>query len=301
LFSSGDLIDESQGTADAGRAVILKNHDWFLVEGSQITRVTFSGESLRKQDAWLSGDYLVWMAVAGTPGVYATHLPSQETSCLYWDNDPAVSLWVSGMYAAWVTGLGQGRYWIFVCRIDTGEFGIVGFSEERVSWQLAMDASQLVWLKKAGPVWMVMVTDLEEQTEECLFFSELSMHTPRVDGHRILLITRNCSNGDESCSELNVLDRNTGVLTQLTYFGRDSTVFASHIDGGRIAFRRESSIFPFTNQAFVGFETPEPQGWNLANASDSDAALNLAILLPSVAIVPWRLRRRIRRGQGLGS
>ena len=295
LFSSDDLIAENQGTADAGRVVIWKDHDWFLVEDYRITQVTFSGESLYKQDAWLSGDYLVWRVVTGSPGVYVTYLPARETTCVFDDNDPPSSLWVSGMYAAWVGGPAQGQYWILTCRLDTGTIGVVGSSEEKVSWQLAMDASRLVWLKKEGPVWLLMATNLENESEECLYFSELSMHTPRVSGDDILFITKNCPNGDELCSELNVLNQNTGILTQLTYFGRDSLISSPRIDAGRIAFRRDSWAFQSIDEAYVGFETPEPLCGTLSRTGGLDACVNLALVLAPLAIAPWLHRRLIRR------
>jgi hypothetical protein len=299
LFSSDALIDENQGTADAGRAVILKDHDWFLVDEDRITQVTFSGEGLDKEDAWLSGDYLVWTAVAGTPGVYVTHLPTKETNCIIWDNDPPTSLWVSGMYASWVAGPAQGQYWILACRIDTGEFGFVGSSEEKVPWQLAMDYPHLVWLKKIGPLWLVMDTNIQEETEECLYLTELSIDTPRISGDDILLITENCPDEGELCSELNVFNRVTGILTQLTYFGHDSFVSLPRIEAGRIAFMRRSTAFPLLDEAYVGFKTSESGGWALPNASPTDTALNLALLLPPLAIAPWHGRRRIRRRRGL--
>jgi len=299
LFSSDDPIDESQGTVDAGRVVIWKGHDWFVLEDDQPEQVTFSGEGLYKRDAWLSGDYLVWRAVSGAPGVYVTHLPSTETRCILDDDDPPVSLWVSGMHAAWVSGPAQGQYWILACRLDTGAIGVVGSSEEILSAQLAMDYPRLIWLKKVGPVWMVMATNLEEETEECLYFTQLSVHTPRVSGDKVLLITTNCPDGEEQCSELNVFNQNTGILTQLTYFGRDSLVSSPRIDGGRIAFRRESWAFLPIDEAYVGFETTAPQGWGLPGASGSDTAVNLALLLPSLAIAPWqRLRLHCRRRRG---
>ena len=187
---------------------------------------------------------------------------------------------------------------ILACRLDTGAIGVVGSSEAVLSTQLAMDYPWLVWLKKVGPVWLVMATDLEDETEECLYFTPLSVHTPRVSGDKVLLVTTNCPDGEEQCSELNVLDRNTGILTQLTYFGRDSQISCPRIDGGRIAFRRESWAFLPIDEAYVGFETTASQGWGPSNASSSDRAVNLALLFPPLAIAPWqRLRlHRHRRG-----
>ncbi len=295
MVETASLIDQDEGTADAGRVVVSKENDWFLFDGEQWHRVTFSGEALPKQDAWLSGEHLVWRTDSGTPGVYVTHLPTRETVCVYHDDDPPASLWVSGPYAAWVTGLAQARYWIFVCRIDTGAFGIAGFSEERVPWQLAMDAPNLVWLKKTGPLWQVMVTNVEDQTEECLYISTLSMHTPRVDGDHILLTTKNCRDGSELCSELNVLSRNTGVLTQLTYFGRDSLILSPRIDGGRIAFRRNTWAVRPMDEVHIGFEVTDTSGWALPGAGAPEGAVNMALFIPPLALVPWhRLRRRLR-------
>jgi hypothetical protein len=156
-----------------------------------------------------------------------------------------------------------------------------------------MDSPHLVWLKKTGPLWLVMVTNVEEQTEESLYLSELSMHTPRISGDHILLITRNCHDGSELCSELNVLNKSTGVLTQLTYFGRDSLIDSPRIDGTRIAFRRASFSMLPVEEVYVGFEDARSPGWALAGANGLDGAANLALLLPPLAIAPFH--RRLRR------
>ncbi len=298
LFAFDDPVDGDQGTAGAGRVVILRNHDWFLFENDRLEQVTFSGEGLAKQDAWLSGDYLVWRAVSGTPGVYVTHVPSAETRCILDDEDPPVSLWVSGMHAAWVSGPAQGLYWILACRLDTGTVGVVGSSEDILPGQLTMDGPRLVWLKKVGPVWMVMATDLQEETEECLHFTQRSVHTPRVSGDNLLLVTTNCPDGAEECSELNVFNQNTGILTQLTYFGRDSVISSPRIDGKRIAFRRESRAFLPVEEAHVGLETPDQPAWALPGADSPDTAVNLALLVLPLAIAPWGRLRLLRRRRG---
>ena len=294
LLESDSLIDGRQGTAEAGRAIIWKDHDWFLVEVGRSEQVTFSGADLPKQDARLSGDYLVWEAAAGTPGVYVTHLPTKETTCVFDDDDPPGSLWVSGMYAAWVTALAQGQYWIFTCRLDTGAIQVVGSSQERVPWQLAIDSPQLVWLKKVGPVWLLTATNLEDQTEQLLYFSELSMHTPRVSGDHVLFITENCPDENEFCSELNVLNQKTGAITQLTYFGRHSLVSSPRIDGGRVAFRRESWAFQPADEAYAGLETPDPLCGTLSRTGGLNAGVNMALLFAPLAAATWLYRRRIR-------
>jgi hypothetical protein len=295
LFKSLSGIDPYQGAADAGRAVILKDSDWFLVQEDRLEQLTFSGASLEKEDAWLSDDYLVWRAVAGSPGVYATSVPTKETNCLLQDNDPFTSLWVSGMHAAWVTGLSQGQHWIFASRIDTGAFQIVGPSEETAPWQLAMDYPELVWVKRQGPVWMVMETSLADGTEGCLHFSVRPVHTPRIGGDHVLFITENCPDKEELCSELNVVDRKTGALTQLTYFGRDTLISSPRVHAGRVAFARHSRAFPAFDAVYLSLERPETQGWALSGAARSDKAANLALLLPPLAIAPWRRCTRSRR------
>ncbi len=300
ILEADSRIDAHKGTAESGRAIICKDHDWFLVEGDRVTQVTFSGEGLPKQEAWLSGDYLVWKAVAGTPGVYVTHLPTKETHCVFDDDDPPVSLWVSGMHAAWVTGAAQGQYWILACRLDTRAPRVVGSSEERIPWQLAIDAPRLVWLKKTGPVWLLMETNLEDQAEQLLYFSELSMHTPRVSGNRILFIRDNCPAEEESCSELNILNPETGGLTQLTYFGRDSIVSSPQIDAGRVAFRRESWGFDTVAEAYAGLETPGPRCGTLSRTGGLNAGVNLALVFAPLALAPWFHRRRIRRSRSRG-
>jgi hypothetical protein len=251
----------------------------------------------------LTDDYLVWRAVCGTPGVYVTYLPNKVTTCIHEDDVPPTSLWVSGSHAAWVAEPEQpgGEYTIFHHRLDTGTTRVVGTSEEGVWWQLAIESPQMIWLKKEGPSWQVMLKNLEDGTEACLLASDLSMHTPRVRGDDILLVTRNCRGGAELCSELNVLDRETGILTQLTHFGADSVISSPRIDTGGIAFTRRSMAFPFVNEVFVGSETPDPPGWALSNASGSDRAANLALLLPPLAIAPWCKRRCIRPTQGSSS
>jgi hypothetical protein len=300
LFSFDALIAENQGTADEERLVIWKDHEWCLFEGDTLKQVTFSGQTLIKQQAWLTGDCLVWRAVAEIPGVYLTHLPTKQTVCIFEDEVPPTSLWVSGLHAAWVTPAGpvDGQYQIVHYRLDTGAIETVGTSEASTPWQLAVEPPQLVWLRREGPSWQVMRTNLEDKTEVCLYASDLSMHTPRVSGNDVLLITRNCQGGSELCSELNLLNQKTGILTQLTYFGLNSVVSSPRIDAGRIAFRRDSTAFPFIKEAFVGFETTEPPGWTLSHASGSDAALNLALVLTPLAIAPWHHRLLIRRKRG---
>jgi hypothetical protein len=295
LFESQSGVDPHQGAADAGRAVILKDSDWFLAQEDRLEQLTFSGASLEKEDAWLSGDYLVWRAVAGSPGVYATRLLTKETYGLLQDNDPFTSLWVSGMHAAWVTGLSQGQHWVFVCRIDTGTFQIVGPTEETVPWQLAMDYPLLVWVKKLGPLWMVMETNLQDATDRCLYFSVRPVHTPRVLGDHLLFITENCPDEEELCSELNVLDRKTGLLTQLTYFGRDTLISSPRIGAAGAVFGRHSRAFPAFDAVYLSLEKPGAQGWALSGAARSDKAVNLALLLPPLAIAPWRRCTRSRR------
>jgi hypothetical protein len=141
----------------------------------------------------------------------------------------------------------------------------------------------------------VVVTNIEEETEAYVDCTDLSIHTPRVSDDDILLVTSNCQGAGEGCSELNVLNRETGILTQLTYFGKDSVIRSPHIDAGRIAFRRESKVFPLIQEAFAAVKRPASQGWALSSACDADAAVNLALLLPPLAIAPLHRLRRIRR------
>ena len=128
-------------------------------------------------------------------------------------------------------------------------------------------------------------------------FSGLS--DPRVSGDDILFITKNCPNGDELCSELNVFNQKTGILTQLTYFGRDSLISSPRIDAGRIAFRRDSWAFQSIDEAYVGFETPEPLCGTLSRTGGLDAGVNLALVFAPLAIAPWLHRRLIRRRRGI--
>ncbi len=300
VFSFDTLIADNQGTADPGRVIIWKDHDWYLLENYSLARLTFSGEGLCKQQAWLTDDHLVWRAVCGAPGVYATHLSTEETVCVFADDVPPYSLCAAGRHAAWVQEPAPTRdeHTVHHYDLDTQEIRVLGTSEEGAYRQLAMEIPHLFWLKKEGFSWQVMRTNLEDETETCLLSSELSMNTIRVSDDNILLTTRNCRGTAELCTELNVLDQATGVLTQLTHFGVTSVIASPRIDTGGIAFTRKATAFPFINEVFVGSETPEPPGWGLNNAGDSDKAFNLALLLPPLAIAPWhrRLRHRLRCG-----
>jgi hypothetical protein len=140
-----------------------------------------------------------------------------------------------------------------------------------------------------------MRTHLEDHTEKSLYALEVPMHSPRVSGNDVLLITENCQGGSESCWELNVFNQQTGDFTQLTRFGSDNLILSHRIDAGNVAFTRYATAFPFINEVYVGFETPAPPGWALSNASGSDKAVNLAMLIPPLAVVPWLRRRRIPR------
>jgi hypothetical protein len=298
LFSFDAPIAEDEGAADAGRLVIWKDHDWYLLENRSLGRLTFSGEGLCKQRASLAGDYLVWRAVTGTPGVYVTHLPTKETTCVLEDDVPPGSLWASGMHVAWVKAPNQtgGKYRVFQHRLDTGETRTVGTSDEDVWWQVTIEYPYLLWIKKVGPSWLLTRTHLEDDTEESLYESALPMHSPRVSGKDVLLVTENCQGGSESCWELNVFDQEDGEFTQLTHFGNDHLIFAHRIDRGNIAFTSYETAFPFIHEVFVGFITPDPPlCGTLPRAGGLDAALNLALALSPPVIALWLCRRRIRR------
>jgi hypothetical protein len=298
LFSFDALIAEDQGTADAGRLVIWKDHEWCLLKDHSLERLTFSGEALCKQQAWLMGDYLVWRAVAGTPGVYATHLPTKKTTCIFEDDVPPSSLWASGIHAAWVRAPSQtgGEYTVFHHKLDTRETRVVGTSEEDAWGQVTLEHPYLLWIKKVGPSWLLMRTHLEDHTEESLYESALPMHGPRVSGKDVLLVTENCQGAYESCWELNVFNQEDGDFTQLTHFGTDHLIFAHRIDRGNIAFTRYATAFPFVHEVFAGFKTPDPLCGTLSRTGGLDAGVNLALVLAPLAIAPWLCRRRIRRG-----
>ena len=298
IFSFVAGISANEGTADLGRLVILKNHDWCLFRNNVLEGLTFSGEALAKRDAWLTGDFLVWRAVDGVRGVYVTRLPTKQTSCVFQDSASPASLWVSGPHAAWVSPAAGGGYEVIHYRIDTGAIRTVGTSQDSLPSQLAVDSPYLVWLKGAGPSWRLMGTNLEDGAETCLYAVDLPMSTPRVSGDHVLFITTNCPGQWEECSELNVIDRKTGRVAHLTHFGRNSFISSPRIESGRIAFLRRSTASPFLQEAYVGIETREPPGWSLAQAGDSHAALNLALALLPLAIPPWLRRRLIRRGRG---
>lgn len=303
LFSFDALIAEDQGTADAGRLVIWKDHEWFLLEGHSLERLTFSGDGLCKQQARLTGDYLVWRAVAGTPGVYVTHLPTRETTCIFEDDVPPRSLWASGTHVAWVKTPNQpgGEYTVFHHNLDTRKTGVVGTSEEDAWGQVTVEYPYLLWIKKVDPSWLLMRTHLEDHTEESLYESALPMHSPRVSGKDVLLVTKNCLGGVEYCWELNVFNQGDGDFTQLTHFGTDHLIFAHRIDSGNIAFTRYATAFPFIHEVFVGFKTPDPLCGTLSRTGGLDAGVNLALLLTPLVIAPWLCRPRILRRRTLTS
>ena len=296
LFSFDALIAEDQGTAKAGRLAIWKDHEWYLVEDHSLERLTFSGEDLCKQQAGLTGDYLVWRAVAGTPGVYVTHIPTRKTTCVFVDDVPPGSLCVSGMHAAWVKTPNQtgGEYTVFHHRLDTGETRTVGTSEEDAWGLVTVKDPYLLWIKKVDPSWLLMRTHLEDHTEESLYESALPMHAPRVSGEDVLLLTENCQGWYESCWELNVFNQEDGDFTQLTHFGTDNLIFSPRIDRGYIAFTLYDTTFPFLHQVFVGFKTSNPKCGTLSSTGGLNAGINLALVLAPLAITPW-LYRRLRR------
>lgn len=290
-------IAEEEGTAEAGRLIIGKDHDWFLFENNLLKRLTFSGEGLCKQRASLAGDYLVWRAVAGTPGVYVTHLPTKETTCVFEDDVPPASLWASGIHVAWVKEPDQtgGEYKVFHHRLDTHETRVVGTSEEDAWGQVTIGCPYLLWLKKVGPSWLLMRTHLEDHTEKSLYESALPMLGPRVSGKDVLLVTENCQGGWESCRELNVFDQEDGDFTQLTHFGADNLVFSHRIDRGNIAFTRYATAFPFIHEVFVGFKTPGPLWGTMSHTGGLDAGVNLTLVLAPLALAPWLHQGLIRR------
>jgi hypothetical protein len=205
---------------------------------------------------------------------------------------------------AWVKEPNQtgGEYRVFHHRLDTHETRVVGTSDEDAWWQVTIEYPYLLWIKKAGPSWLLMRTHLEDHTEESLYQSVLPMHSPRVSGKDVLLVTENCPGGYESCWELNVFDQQNGDFTQLTYFGTDQLIFAHRIDRGNIAFTRYSTAFPFVHEVFVGFNTSDPSlCGTLCRTSGLGAALNGALVLTPPVIALWLCGRRIRRGRTLQS
>ena len=297
LFTTEAAVTLDHGVEDAGRLIIGMNHDWWLRTDGRSEQLTFSGESLCKQQPWLQGDYLVWRSVAGTPGVYVTYLPTRETWSVYENNDPPGSLCVSLPHVAWVdqpvATAEETR--IFHYRLDTGAVQTVGTSEESAWGQLGIVPPHLIWLKKMGPSWMIMRTNLEDGAEESLYVSELPMLIALVRAEDILLVTENCPSSYERCWELGVFDQGTGLFSQLTHFGTNSLIRSPGIDSGRVAFIRHSTLFPYVNEAFVGVKTPDPLCGTLTHTGGFDAWINLAVLLTPLAIVPWLCRRHRQR------
>jgi hypothetical protein len=293
LFSFDSVIAVDQGTAETGRLVIWKDHEWVLVEDHSLERLTFSGESLCKQQARWKGDHLVWRAVDGTPGVYVTHLPTKETTPVFIDQIPPGSLCTSATHAAWVKAPNQagGACTVYHHKLDTMEIHIVGTSEEEAWGQVTIAPPYLFWLKKDGPSWLLVRTHLEDQAEEVLYESALPLHAPRVSGKDILLITENCRGTYGYCWELNLFSLEDGGFTQLTHFGTDNLIFSPRIDGGYIAFTRYDTDFPFNHEVFAGFRTPNPSCGTLSRRGGLEGGVNLALLLTPLAIAVPLYRR----------
>lgn len=297
LFTTEADVGLDWGEWDAGRLVLHLDHDWWLWTDGRLEQLTFSGESLCKQEPWLQGDHLVWRAVAGTPGVYVTRVSTRETWCVYGDDLPPGSLCVSGPHVAWVDQpvAGPEATEVFHYRLDTGTLESLGTSEASVWWQLALQPPHLVWLKKTGSSWLLMQTNLENRHEEPLYTSALPGLGIRMSGDDILLVTDNCPGWLERCWELNVFNRGTDRLSQLTHFGTGSMIFSPWIEGGRIAFKRHSTAFPYIHEAFVGSRTQDASWGIAAQASGSDRIVNLGMLSAPFVLTPCFRPRSIRR------
>jgi hypothetical protein len=297
LLTTEAAVTLDHGVEDSGRLIIGMDHDWWLWTNGRSEQLTFSGESLCKQQPWLQGDYLLWRAVAGTPGVYVTYLPTRETWSVYENDDPPGSLCVSEPHVVWVdrpvTTAEETQ--VFHYRLDTGVVETVGTSEASVFRQLALQSPYLVWLKKMGPSWMIMRTNLEDGAEECLYLSELPMVSIRASGDDILLVTDNCPGSLERCWEANVFNLGSGILTQLTHFGTGSMIFSHWIDDKRIILERHVTVFPYIHEAHVGVKTPDPLCGTLSETGGFDPWINLAVLLTPPTIVRWLRRRHIQR------
>ena len=296
LFTTEAAVGVEYGEHDAGRLVVHVGHDWWLWTGDRLEQLTFSGEDLCKQEPWLHGDYLVWRAAAGVPGVYVTRVSTRETWCVYEDDLPPGSLCVSGPHVAWVDQpiAGPVETEVFHYRLDTGTIETVGTSEESVSRQLAMESPHLVWLKKAGPFWFLVRSHLEDGRYEFLDSFALPVLSIRMSGDDILLVTDNCPGQLEKCWELCVFDQGTGLSSQLTHFGTGSMIFSPWIDGGKIAFNRHATAFPYIHEVFVGTQTQDATWGITAQASDSDRLVNLGMLSAPFVLTPWLRLRRIR-------
>jgi hypothetical protein len=297
LLTTEAAVTLDHGVGDAGRLIIGMDHDWWLWANGRSEQLTFSGQSLCKQQPWLQGDYLVWRAVADAPGVYVTYLPTRETWSVYEDNLPPGSLCVAGPHVAWVDRPvpTAEETQVFHYRLDTGAVETVGTSEESAFRQLALQPPHLFWLKKMGPSWMIMRTNLEDGVEECLYTSGLPMVSTRVSGDDILLVTENCPGSLERCWEGNVFDQGSGVFTQLTHFGTGSMILSHWIDGERIILERHATVFPYIHEAHVGVKTPDPLCGTLSRTGGLDSWINLAIVLAPLTTIPWLHRRLIRR------
>jgi len=297
LFTTEAAVGLDWGERDAGRLVVHVGHDWWLWTGDRLEQLTFSGEDLCKQEPSLHGDHLVWRAVAGTPGVYVTRVSTRETWCVYEDELPPGSLCMAGAHVAWVDQpvAGPEATEVFHYRLDTGTIETVGTSEASVWWQLALEPPDLVWLKKAGPCWFLVRTHLDDGSEEFLYAFALPVLSVLMSGEDILLVTDNCPGWLETCWELNIFDRGTGRLSQLTHFGTGSMIFSPWIEGGRVAFKRHSTAFPYIHEAFVGSCTQDAPWGITAQASKADRIVNLGMLSAPFVLTPWLRPRRILR------
>jgi hypothetical protein len=297
LLTTEAAVTLDHGVEDNGRLIIGMDHDWWLWTNGRSEQLTFSGESLCKQQPWLQGDSLLWRAVAGTPGVYVTYLPTRETWSVYENDDPPGSLCVAEPHVAWVDRpvATAKETQVFHYRLDTGVVETVGTSEASAFRQLALLSPYLIWLKKMGPSWMIMRTNLEDGAEECLYLSELPMVSVRASGNDILIVTDNCPGLLERCWEANIFNVGSGVFTQLTYFGTGSMILSHWIDGNRIILERHATVFPYIHEAHVGVKTPDPLCGTLSHGGSFDSWINLAVLLTPLTILPWLRRSRIQR------
>ena len=181
---------------------------------------------------------------------------------------------------------------MFHHKLGTTEIRSVGTSEEEAWGQVTIAPPYLLWIKKAGPSWLLMRAHLEEETEDSLYESALPILLPRVSGSDILLVTKNCQGGYETCWELNVFNQEDGSFTQLTHFGSDNLIFAPRIDGNHLAFTRYDTNFFPSHEVFSGFKTSNPSCGTLSRKGGLNAGFNLGLLLIPLVVAP-RLCRRL--------
>ncbi len=300
VFSTEGEPDMSKADAEGGRLVVYLDHDWWLFDGDETARLTYSGPQVPKQDPVLAGDHLLWRDCADEgPEVHLTTVSSRASHPLTADRVEHTSLCASGDRAAWVKlnpVLYGGGYRVVTCLLETGDTRVVGATETSVDGQLCLAPPWLFWVKHEGETWSIERFQLEDGREETLYATRLPIEQVHVAAGRLLFLTRNCVPPNGSCTELNALDIATGRHRQLTCFGRKSYVEAPRLGRqGFLAFGRyDENPFPLAHELFVGVDRPISFCGAVVPAGGSPAPGVYLVLLALPLLLARRLRGRLR-------